>query len=379
MRQKFLAFAMAAALVASGLPRAAALADSAASVILMDAGSGRVLYERNADEKRLIASTTKLMTALVAAEELTDLSEPVTAKPEWLLTEGSSIYLAPGETVTVETLLYGLLLESGNDAATVLACHCAGSVEGFAALMNKKAEELGMTRSSFQNPSGLNADGHYSTAADMAILAAACLKNELVATICRTRSITLEGRTFVNHNRLLSSYEGCIGMKTGYTQRAGRTLVSAAERDGRTLIAVTLNAPNDWKDHTTLFDYGFSAYSEQVCCTAGEVLLDLPVEGSLVRFVPVTAVESFSYPVKEGEVLRSEVTCVPWVSAPVDAGETVGTITHYLGDAVMGETKLCAAQSVRRDALGEQTLLQKILSAILGQTVTVLRPSAKGK
>ena len=168
-------------------------------------------------------------------------------------------------------------------------------------------------------------------------------------------------------------------MKTGYTQRAGRTLVSAAEREGRTLIAVTLNDPNDWKDHAALFDYGFSAYSEQVCCTAGEVLFDLPVEGSLVRVVPVTAAESFSYPVKEGEELRSEVTCVPWVSAAVEAGETVGTITHYLDDAVVGETTLCAAQSVRRDALGEQTLLQKILSAIFGQTVTVLRPGTKGK
>ena len=378
MRRNFLAWGLVVALVAAAVPKAEALAPSASSVILMDARSGRVLYERNADEMRLIASITKLMTALVAVELEPDLSRPVTAKAEWLQTEGSSIYLSPGETVTVETLLYGLLLESGNDAATVLACHCAESVEAFAAHMNEKAKELGMTRSSFQNPSGLNAPEHYSTARDMARLAAACLENEIVAKICRTKQITMGGRTFVNHNRLLSVYNGCIGMKTGYTQRAGRTLVSAAEREGQRLVAVTLDDPNDWKDHAALLDYGFGTYSLQLCCKAGEPLFMLPVDGSLVRSLPVAAAETFSYPVKAGEEIRSEITCAQRLSAPVEAGQRVGKMTHYLGDEIVGETELLALKPAGRDALEKETLLQKILTAILGETITVLQSGTEG-
>lgn len=151
----------------------------------------------------------------------------------------------------------------------VIACHLAGSEEAFAALMNEKAAQLGMKNSSFVNASGLNDDNHYSTAYDMALLAQACLRNETVAEICATRSITIGTRTFVNHNKLLHRYEGCVGMKTGFTEKAGRTLVSAATRDGQTLICVTLNDGDDWNDHEKLLNYGFETYPRQVLCREG--------------------------------------------------------------------------------------------------------------
>ena len=209
----FLAFL----LVLTQIPAAQAVGTSASSAILMEAGSGRVLYEHNADEPRLIASITKLMTALVALESGKSLDDVVTIQAEDTRTEGSALYLKPGEHVKLETLLYGLLLHSGNDAALAIARFCGGSVEDFVAGMNARARELGMTNSHFANPNGLNDEGHYSSARDMALLARACLDNEYLAQMVSTRTITLEGRTFTNHNKLLWRYEGCVGMKTGFT------------------------------------------------------------------------------------------------------------------------------------------------------------------
>ena len=246
MLKRFFFAVLAGALLLCGLPvvraEKAVPKVSAASAVLMDAGTGRVLYEKDGHTRRLIASTTKLMTALVALESGHDLGETVTIDRAWTGAEGSSIYLRPGEEVTLEALLYGMLLRSGNDAALAVAGHCGGTVEQFVARMNRKAQELGMEDSSFANPNGLNAERHYSSAWDMALLARACLENEELAKIVSTKSITLGTRTFTNHNKLLWRYEGCIGLKTGYTEKAGRTLVSAARRDGLTLICVTLNA-----------------------------------------------------------------------------------------------------------------------------------------
>ncbi|MBO4854549.1 MAG: D-alanyl-D-alanine carboxypeptidase [Oscillospiraceae bacterium] len=237
--------------------RAYGLELSAVSAILMDADTGEVLYEKNADRQMLIASTTKIMTALVALEDC-HLQDTVTVKQQHMA-EGSSMYLKPGEKVTVEALLYGLLLCSGNDAALALADHCGGSVARFVARMNEKAAELGMTGTSFANPNGLDDALHYSTARDMARLARCAVSDPTFVRLCSTVSVTVEGRTMTNHNRLLRSIDGCIGMKTGYTKAAGRTLVSAARRDGRCLVAVTLQDGNDWADHTALYNYGFGA------------------------------------------------------------------------------------------------------------------------
>ena len=233
---------------------AEALEVSATAAVLMDADMGQVLYEKNGDRQMLIASTTKIMTALVVLEHAAP-DDVITVTPDHMA-EGSSMYLRAGETVRVEELLYGLLLCSGNDAALALT-ECAGGLTPFVALMNEKAAALGMAHTSFANPNGLDADGHYSTARDMAVLAAAAMENPTFRRICSSRSVTIGQRTMENHNRLLRQVEGCIGLKTGYTQAAGRTLVSCTERDGCRLVAVTLQDGNDWADHAALYDYGF--------------------------------------------------------------------------------------------------------------------------
>ena len=227
---------------------------SATAAVLLDADTGQVLYEKNGDEQMLIASTTSAVMILVVLEQA-GLDDTVTVTRDHMA-EGSSMYLKPGETVRVEELLYGLLLCSGNDAALALTA-CAGGPEPFVALMNEKAAALGMTRTSFANPNGLDAEGHYSTARDMAVLAAAAMEEPTFRRICSSRSVTIGQRTMENHNRLLRQVEGCIGLKTGYTKAAGRTLVSCAERCGCRLIAVTLRDSNDWADHAALYEYGF--------------------------------------------------------------------------------------------------------------------------
>ena len=233
---------------------AEALEVSATAAVLMDADMGQVLYEKNGDRQMLIASTTKIMTALVVLEHAAP-DDVITVTPDHMA-EGSSMYLRAGETLRVEELLYGLLLCSGNDAALALT-ECAGGLVPFVALMNEKAAALGMAHTSFANPNGLDADGHYSTARDMAVLAAAAVENPAFRRICSSRSVTIGQRTMENHNRLLRQVEGCVGLKTGYTRAAGRTLVSCAERDGCRLVAVTLQDGNDWADHAALYDYGF--------------------------------------------------------------------------------------------------------------------------
>ena len=333
---------------------------SAVSAILMDAESGRVLFEQNAHEERAIASITKLMTALVAVEYGHDGAEEVTIRPEWTGIEGSSIYLRAGEVVTLETLLYGLLLNSGNDAAVAVAAHCAGSEDAFVEQMNQCAKRLGMKHSHFTNPNGLSEEGHYSTAYDMALLAQACMENETVSGIVATKSITLGTRTFTNHNKLLWRYEGCTGMKTGYTEAAGRTLVSSAQRNGQTLIAVTLNAPNDWSDHTSLFDYGFDHFTQSTLCTGNTVFRQVPVQGSLIRFLPVVIEHDLYYLLADGEQVQSKIELDPVVSAPIKAGERLGTLSFYLNEKLIGKTDLVAGHAVCVDVIAPQTIWDRL-------------------
>ncbi len=337
-----------------------ALDVSASSAVLMDAASGRILWQHNANEKRYIASITKMMTALVAMESGHSLDEMVDIKQEYTGAEGSSMYLKPGERLSLEALMYGLLLASGNDAALAVAGYCGGTVEAFVEQMNRKAARLGMTNTKFLNPSGLTQDGHVSTAADMAKLAAACMRVEPIARIVATRSITVGGRSFTNHNKLLWRYDGCVGMKTGYTQRAGRTLISCARRDGRLLVAVTLNAPDDWQDHTKLLDYGFSEYSDRQLSSAGVVCARQPVLGSLLSFANVEERDTLFYPVKEGEQVRREVSLVPVVQAPIVRGQTAGTVTYYLDDTVIGVCPLVYGDPAPLNVVGERSLLQNL-------------------
>lgn len=337
---------------------------SAFSAILMDAESGRVLFEQNAHQQLPIASITKLMTALVAAENIADLSESVTVRAEWTGVEGSSIYLRAGEVLTLETLMYGLLLNSGNDAAVAIASYCSGNVSDFVAQMNFRAKQLGMVHSHFKNPNGLNEEGHYSTAYDMALLARACIENLTVSRIAATKTIKLGTRTFTNHNKLLWRYDGCIGMKTGYTEAAGRTLVSAACRDGQTLIAVTLNAADDWNDHIAMFDFGFNEYSNAFLCSEHCAVGQVAISGSLVRVVPVETSCSVSYPLNIRESVRTKIMLTPCLSAPVKNGDRIGSIQFFLENKLIGETDLVVVSDVCCDVIQSVTLKDRLKKLI---------------
>lgn len=344
--KKTAACALAVWMAFCALPlQAKAVSTSATSAILVDVDSGRVLYEHNADAKMLIASTTKILTALVAIEE-GDLAQTVTVSREAAYTEGSSMYLKVGEKLTLETLLYGLMLCSGNDAAVAIAQAVSGSVETFAKRMNAMAEELGMTGSSFANPNGLDHEEHYSTARDMARLACAAVNNETLVRIASTKSITIGGRTMTNHNKLLSRVEGCIGLKTGYTQAAGRTLVSCAERNGQRLVAVTLQDGNDWADHQALYDYGFSAYPAQQGAVLGQTVGSAQIEGGESSQVSLVAAESFSWPLAQGETLETRLQVDEPLTAPVTAGTAVGEAVFTVNGEEVGRVTLLCGKDV---------------------------------
>ena len=263
---------------------------SAQAAVLIDAHDGSVLYSRGAGLRLPMASTTKIMTAVIALE-YGDLNQGVEIPAAAVGVEGSSAYLYCGEKLTLEDLLYAMLLESANDAATAIAIAIAGSVEEFAGLMNDKVKELGLVDTHFVNPHGLDSEEQYTTAYDLAKITAYALKNETFARIVSTKKTTIplngsEGvRLLVNHNRLLRSYPGAIGVKTGFTRRSGRCLVSAATRGGLTLVAVTLNAPNDWSDHKKMLDYGFSSYVGITLIEAGEYSLCVPVTAGQPNWV----------------------------------------------------------------------------------------------
>ena len=325
--------------------QALAVSTSATAAILMDVDSGRILYQQNADAKMLIASTTKILTALVAIEE-GDLNATVKVSHEAAYTEGTSMYLKEGETLTLETLLYGLLLCSGNDAAVAIAEAVGGSQKRFVDQMNAKAKELGMTASSFANPNGLDDDKHYSTARDMAKLACAAVENETLVRIASTRQVTIGGRTMTNHNKLLAYMDGCIGLKTGYTKAAGRTLVSCAQQNGQRLVAVTLQDGNDWADHQSLYAYGFAAYPAYQAATLGQTLDWAPVVNGVLDTVPLVAADSFSWPLAEGETLTAETQLSGTLTAPVAAGTGAGEAVFYVDGKEVGRTALICGTDV---------------------------------
>ena len=303
---------------------------SAECAILIDAQTGRVLYEKKAEEKSLIASTTKIMTALVICEQ-TNVLDRVKIPKEAVSIEGSSMYLKEGEVLTVQELLYGLMLQSGNDAAVALAIHCGGTVEGFTELMNDKAHRLGMTQSHFANPNGLDSPGNYSTARDMAILTAYAMQNPIFAQTVSTKTITIGERCLRNHNKLLWQLEGANGVKTGYTKAAGRILISSVTRMGRQLIAVTFNAPDDWQDHKTLIEDGFSRFTVQQLVRQGQTLGQLELAGGQETSVDLIAAEDFSYSLAQGERVTISLPEAGFAYAPVAEGQEAG-FAHILVD-----------------------------------------------
>lgn len=336
--------------------RAAGPEVSAQSAVVLTADTGTVLFEKDGHTPRPVASTTKIMTALLALEAAQERGDPlVDITQEMVAVEGSSMGLQAGDSISLTGLAAGMLLASGNDAANAAALYLDASLESFAARMNQRAAVLGMEDTHFVTPSGLDGEdaqglGHLSTAYDMALLARAALEDQAFRQLCSSPSLAVEFAepvkrvTYTNHNKLLAQYQGCVGVKTGFTKEAGRCLVSAAERDGALLIAVTLNAPNDWEDHTALLDYGFSQV-EPYPLAGGDVRLTVPVVGSPEEAVSLRGSNGgeVTLPLGQGAQVERVVRAPKFLYAPVEAGEQVGEICWYLEGQLLGSAPLTAA------------------------------------
>lgn len=336
--------------------RAAGPEVSAQSAVVLTADTGTVLFEKDGHTPRPVASTTKIMTALLALEAAQEQGDPlVDITQEMVAVEGSSMGLQAGDSISLTGLAAGMLLASGNDAANAAALYLDASLESFAARMNQRAAVLGMEDTHFVTPSGLDGEdaqglGHLSTAYDMALLARAALEDQAFRQLCSSPSLAVEFAepvkrvTYTNHNKLLTQYQGCVGVKTGFTKEAGRCLVSAAERDGALLIAVTLNAPNDWEDHAALLDYGFTQV-EPYPLAGGDVRLTVPVVGSPVEVVSLRGSNGgeVTLPLGQGAQVERVVRVPKFLYAPVEAGEQVGEICWYLEGQLLGSAPLTAA------------------------------------
>ena len=332
---------------------------SAHSAVLMDAQTGRVLYEKLPDQKSLIASTTKIMTALVVCERCNVLDRMKIPR-EAVGIEGSSMYLQEGEVLTIQELLYGLMLSSGNDAAVALAIYCGGTVEGFAQLMNDKARELGMKDTHFANPHGLDAPDHYATARDLAILASYAMDNAILAKTVSAKTVKAGGRSLQNHNKLLWQVEGAEGIKTGYTKAAGRILVSSAQRQGRRLVAVTINAPDDWNDHKHLLEMGFSQYSMQRILEKGCVVGEMPLVGGTETSATLIVAEDFCYPMAENEKVQIMIPGTGFAYAPVVQGQDAGWAYVCLNGKPVGKVSLLYNQTVEMQQIRKPSLLERL-------------------
>ena len=327
---------------------------SAKGAVLLEAQSHDIVFGKSEQVRLPMASTTKIMTALIVLENAS-LDDIVTIEPCMVGVEGSSIYLQAGEKLSVEDLLYALLLESANDASVALAIHVSGSIEAFAQLMNEKAEKLGLCNTHFTNPHGLDDNEHYTTPYELGIIAAYAMQNDNFAKIVSTKKATIPSangeshRVLVNHNRLLHSYDGAIGIKTGFTKKCGRCLVSSATRDGVTLICVTLNAPNDWNDHKNLLNYGFTQYESLTLATPNFYNIELNAIGGIKDTFIAENDAGLNVTLKRGQhSISAVVESNRLVSAPIKKGDLVGTISFYDYDILIGKIPLYSKESVNR-------------------------------
>ncbi len=304
---------------------------SAKAAVVIDGHTGEILYSLNCDKRLPMASTTKIMTALLLCELVDDLSKTVVTTREMVTVEGSSMGLQAGDTVSYHDLLYGMLLASGNDAANTAAMAISGSIKDFVDVMNKRAAELGLKNTHFVTPSGLDADEHYTTAYELALIAKEALGNESFANAAASKTARLcygnppYNRTLKNHNKLLNMYEDIVGVKTGFTKKSGRCLVSAAQNDGKLVIAVTLNDGNDWQDHRTLLDLGFSLIKSQ---QFSPPLDNVNIEIASGEFATV-ALPSATLNITEGTKVTYKIDLPKIIYAPIKKGEQLGTINYY--------------------------------------------------
>ncbi len=324
---------------------------SAKACVLMEAATGRVLYEKNARQKLPMASTTKIMTTLLTIES-GDLDAEFLVDSAAIHVEGSSMGLQEGDYVSRRDLCYGMLLPSGNDAANAAAVSVSGDIPSFIERMNERAEEIGMTRTCFVTPSGLDGEGHGASAYDMALLTREAMRNPEFRSICAQTSAAVQfgnppyDRTLYNSNKLLTMYEGVIGVKTGFTDEAGRCLVSACERDGVTLLCVTLNAPDDWNDHIKLYDTGFSGIENAELAVPDA--LCIPIAGGTAQQVALQPSQTVNIGAWEGDTtaVHTRVLKAPFAYAPIAAGEELGTLEYYYETNLIAAVPLCAAEDV---------------------------------
>ncbi len=317
---------------------------SAQSAIVIEQSTGRVLYSKNSDTHLPMASTTKIMTAICAIEN-GNLEDEVPISAQAATTEGSSMYLQEGEKMNLKELLYGLMLSSGNDAAVAIAEYFGGN-DSFVKMMNQKTKEVGALDTNFANPNGLPDDSHYSTAHDMARITAYGLKNPEFAQIVSSKTYKVQGegkaypRQLTNHNKLLNMCKGCIGVKTGFTKAAGRCLVSACERDGMTLICVTLNAPDDWNDHCNLYNNLFSEYEMKRIIESGQRAKEIKIENSETNKVIAVADSDIYYPLTASEKIDVKINGADNLVAPVAKGEKCGEMILFLNNREVGRVGL---------------------------------------
>jgi len=326
-----------------------AVSVSAKAAVLLNGDNGEVIYSKNADQRLPMASTTKIMTGLLLCE-YGNFEREITVTAEMLRVEGSSMGLLPGDKVTLHDLLYGLMLASGNDAANVIAFVIGGSLDGFVQKMNDKARQLGLKNTHFATPSGLDADDHYTTAYELGKLALYALGNQEFAKAVACERATLNygnppyRRTLTNHNKMLKMYDGAVGVKTGFTKKSGRCLVTAAKRDGKFVVAVTLNAPSDWSDHKAMLDYGFSAIKQ----TQYSPMVDsynLPVINGSKEALTVD-IKPFTVNTLETEDIESQVYLPKFLYAPVNSGDKLGYIVYSQGGKTIGKKDIVSSHSI---------------------------------
>ena len=354
MKKLFAVMAALAALLLPSRSTAEEVNTSASACVIIDEASGRVLLSHNAETPLPMASTTKVMTALLALER-GSLSDRVTCSRNAFGVPGTSIYLSEGETLTLEEMLYGLMLASGNDAATAIAEHIGGTVDDFCRMMTARAAELGCTSTVFLTPHGLPREGHYTTAHDLALIAREAMTHETFREIVTTQraKIPWEGRDYSrvlnNKNKLLSTYEGATGIKTGYTKKAGRCLVFGAERNGMRIIGVVLNC-YDWFDEAArLMDVAFSRYEAMTLMTEGEAIRAIPVTTSDDSDVAAVLAGNLTGVIPKGTIPTVEIDLPDTLDAPVNEGDVLGQVRMVAGGVTVASSELVASTSVLRD------------------------------
>ena len=354
MKKWFFACLCLAALCFPALGQAQEVGTSATACVIIDQDSGRVLLSHNAEAALPMASTTKVMTALLALEK-GRLTDPVTCSRNAFGVPGTSIYLSQGETLTLEQMLWGLMLASGNDAATAIAEHIGGSVEEFCRMMTRRAAELGCESTVFLTPHGLPCEGHYTTARDLALIAREAMTHDKFREIVSSTRATIpwEGRSYDrvlnNKNRLLTTYEGATGVKTGYTKKAGRCLVFGAERDGMRILGVVLNCA-DWFDEAArLMDLAFARYDAVTMLAAGDSLREIPVENSDGLTLRAVLAADLTGVIPENAIPSVEIDLPETLDAPVYVGEAIGQARLVCGGETVGTVDLLADRSVARD------------------------------